>query len=159
MINIIVAIWKNYVIWNKGMLPWHIPEDLKWFKENTINKTILMWYNTFLSIWRILPKRKNIILTSKKDLKIENWEVCNNYLDIIKKYKSSKEDIFIIWWEQIYNLYLKYANKIYITILNKKYIWDTKFPKFKRYYRIINKKKFKDGTFYIYQNKKIHTKL
>jgi len=157
MINIIVAIWKNYIIWNKGQLPWHIPEDLKWFKNNTINKTILMWYNTYISIGKALPNRKNIILTSKNNINIDQADICNNYTEIIQKYKYSKEDIFIIWWSQIYNLFLKHTNKIYITLLNKKYIWDTKFPKFKRFYKIIEQKKFKEGRFCIYKNKKIHT--
>jgi len=65
ILSIISAVAENRVIGNKNSLPWHLPEDFKWFKENTMNKTIVMGLNTFNSIGgKPLPNRKNIILNN-----------------------------------------------------------------------------------------------
>ena len=85
-ITIIAAIGKNNELGYKNDLIWHLPNDLKFFKEKTTGKTIVMGYNTFLSLPRLLPNRKHIVLSEKK---IDNEEVTtvNNLDDLIKLIK------------------------------------------------------------------------
>ena len=77
MLKIIVAIGKNREIGKDNKLLWHLPEDLKHFKNLTKNSTVIMGYNTYLSIGRPLPNRKNIVLCDKV-LNIDGVEVYNN---------------------------------------------------------------------------------
>ena len=68
MISIIAAIGKNNELGKNNGLIWHLPNDLKFFKEKTINQTIVMGYNTFVSLGRVLPKRTHIVLSSEKTM-------------------------------------------------------------------------------------------
>lgn len=119
MFSIIVAIGKNNEIGKNNKLLWHIPEDLKKFKEITLGKTVVMGKNTFKSIGKILPNRNNIVL-SKNLQNInnkKNLEICDDFSKIIKKYKNSVEEVFIIGGAQIYKkaLELGIIEKLYIS--------------------------------------------
>lgn len=119
MFSIIVAIGKNNEIGKNNKLLWHIPEDLKKFKEITLGKTVVMGRNTFKSIGKILPNRNNIVL-SKNLQNInnkKNLEICDDFFKIIKKYKNSVEEVFIIGGAQIYKkaLELGIVEKLYIS--------------------------------------------
>ena len=105
MFSIIVAIGKNREIGKKNKLLWHIPEDLKNFKKITTGKTVIMGRKTFESIGRLLPNRKNIVLSKNGDkelVKEKGIEIYQNLEDLISHYKNSQEEIFIIGGEQIY---------------------------------------------------------
>lgn len=119
MFSIIVAIGNNNEIGKNNKLLWHIPEDLKKFKEITQEKTVVMGKNTFKSIGKILPNRNNIVL-SKNLQNInnkKNLEIYDDFLKIIKKYKNSVEEVFIIGGAQIYKkaLELGIVEKLYIS--------------------------------------------
>lgn len=145
MISIIVAIDKNNLIGNKNSLPWNYPEDLKYFREITLNKTVLMGKNTFISILnrnnKPLPKRKNIVVSHDKNLKFdfENVEVVNDLEKFLTTNKN--EEIFVIGGKQIYEFSLPYASRLYITHINKEYVGDTYFPKidYEKFHLISNK--------------------
>jgi len=64
-ISLIAALDENFAIGRGGRLPWHLPDDLRWFKRLTIGKRVLMGYNTALSIGRVLPDRPNLVLTRR----------------------------------------------------------------------------------------------
>lgn len=121
MFSIIVAIGNNNEIGKNNKLLWHIPEDLKKFKEITQGKTVIMGRNTYESIGKPLPDRHNIVLS--KDLKLfsnnynEKLEICDNFSEIVKKYENSDEEIFIIGGAQIYKkaLELGIVEKLYIS--------------------------------------------
>lgn len=66
-ISLIAALDENFAIGRGGRLPWHLPDDLRWFKRLTIGKRVLMGYNTALSIGRALPERTNLVLTRRHD--------------------------------------------------------------------------------------------
>jgi dihydrofolate reductase len=66
-ISLIAALDENFAIGRGGRLPWHLPDDLRWFKRLTIGKRVLMGYNTALSIGRALPDRPNLVLTRRHD--------------------------------------------------------------------------------------------
>ena len=119
MFSIIVAIGKNNEIGKNNKLLWHIPEDLKKFKEITQGKTVVMGKNTFKSIGKTLPNRYNIVL-SKNLQNInnkKNLEICDDFSKIIKKYKNSVEEVFIIGGAQVYKkaLELGIIEKLYIS--------------------------------------------
>lgn len=129
MLSIIVAIAKNNVIGKDNKLIWHIPEDLKRFKEITTGKTIIMGKNTFISLGRVLPNRKHIVLTRDKGYKIDNEQVqIVHGMEDIKKYIEDKEEYFVIGGASIYKLLMPYANKMYITKINQEFEGDTYFP-------------------------------
>jgi dihydrofolate reductase len=66
-ISLIAALDENFAIGRNGQLPWHLPDDLRWFKQLTVGKHVLMGYNTALSIGRALPDRTNLVLSRKHD--------------------------------------------------------------------------------------------
>lgn len=121
MFSIIVAIGKNNEIGKNNKLLWHIPEDLKKFKKTTLGKTVVMGRKTYESIRKPLPKRHNIVLT--KNFKSfpnncnENLEIYDDFSKIVKKYKNSVEEVFIIGGAQVYKkaLELGIVEKLYIS--------------------------------------------
>ena len=96
MLSIIVAVGKNLEIGKDNKMLWYIPEELEHFKNITKGHTVIMGRKTFDSIGKILPDRKNIVLSRKGlDKKGLDIEVFNNF-DEIEKYKEEKEEYFII---------------------------------------------------------------
>ncbi|MDD3171845.1 MAG: dihydrofolate reductase [Bacilli bacterium] len=157
MISIIVAIGKNNLIGKGNDLPWHYPEDLKYFKEKTLNKTVLMGENTFYSIvnrlGKPLPNRRSIVATLTPDFKYPHVEVINDLIPFLKE--EHREEIFIIGGKQIYKLALPYADRLYITHVNKDYDGDVFFPEIDfDNYSLISKKEVGELTFCIYQRVK-----
>ena len=120
MLSIIVAKAKNNVIGKDNKLIWHLPEDLKNFKNLTTGHTIIMGRKTFESLGRVLPNRKHIVFTRNKDFKIddENVEVIHEVEDI-KDIIEKEEEAFVIGGEKIYKLLLPYTKKMYITNINE----------------------------------------
>lgn len=125
MISIISAISKNNVIGLNNTLPWHLPEDLKHFKNLTTGKTVVMGRKTFESIGKPLPNRTNIVLSrNNKEINIPGVITTNNIESLI----HSENEIFIIGGSEIYSLFLPYANKLYLTLIDEEYEGDTYFP-------------------------------
>ena len=132
MLSMIVACANGNVIGKDNKLIWHLPEDLKRFKEITTGKTIIMGRKTFDSLGRVLPNRKHIVLTRDADWKCadENVEIINDVSEL-EEYINSSEEHFIIGGAMIYNLLLKNANKIYLTKIYEDFDGDAFFPKLK----------------------------
>ena len=142
MLSIIVAIARNNVIGKDNKLIWHLPADKKRFKELTTGKTIIMGKNTFISLGRVLPNRKHIVLTKDKEYKINNEQVeLVHGIEDIKKYIEDSEEHFVIGGAAIYNLLMKYATKMYVTKINKKFEGDTYFPKIKEQWKEVDSKR------------------
>ena len=103
MLSTIVAIANNNVIGKDNKLIWHLPEDLKRFKQITTGKNIIMGRKTFESLGRVLPNRKHIILCNDMEMDIDNENV--EILDDISKldkYINSDEENFLIGGATIY---------------------------------------------------------
>ena len=132
MLSIIVAIANNNVIGKDNKLIWHLPEDLKRFKDLTSGHKIIMGRKTFESLGRILPNRKHIILCNDKQMNIEdeNVEILDD-ISKIDKYVNCEEECFVIGGATIYKLLMPYANKMYITKINQDFIGDVYFPEIK----------------------------
>lgn len=140
MLSIIVAIAKNNVIGKDNKLIWHLPEDLKRFKEITTGKTIIMGKNTFLSLGKVLPNRKHIVLTKDKEYKIDNEQVeIANGIEDIKKYIEDKEEHFVIGGASVYKLLMPYSNKMYVTRINENFEGDTYFPEIEEEWKEIER--------------------
>ena len=112
--SIIAAIGKNRELGKNNDLIWSLPGDLKFFRNVTSGHTIIMGRNTFDSLPRMLPNRKHIVLTSRTGLPSE-VEVYKELKNILEKYKDSSEEIFIIGGSSIYELFLEYCDKLYLT--------------------------------------------
>lgn len=129
MISLIFAMDKNNLIGKGNDLPWYYPDDLKYFKEVTMNKTVVMGSKTFKSIYdrlgKPLPNRNNVVVTRNSNLSIDNVLVVN---DIFKYLEEQKEEVFVIGGKQIYELTLDKADRLYITHINKAYDGDVYFP-------------------------------
>ena len=132
MLSIIVAIANENVIGKDNKLIWHIPEDLKHFKEITTGHKIIMGRKTFESLGGILPNRKHIILCNDKQMNIndENVEIIED-ISNLDKYINSDEECFVIGGATIYKLLMPYSNKMYITKINHDFIGDVYFPEIK----------------------------
>ena len=158
MISLIVAATENNAIGKDNQMLFHIKEDLNFFKNTTLNKTIVMGRKTFEALPNVLPQRKHIILTRDKQYNIENSQVkVKHSLDeVIKDITSSKEEVFIIGGQQIYRQILDrdLADKIYITRIHKTVEdADTFFPNIdENKFKVVDKKVLnEDATVYIYE--------
>lgn len=128
-ISLIAALSQNHVIGDQNKLPWNLPNDLKNFREITLNKTIVMGRKTLESIGRALPKRRNIVLTRDTNFKFEGVEIINNFKEILN---LQDPEIMIIGGEEIYKLFLPYASKLYLTQVDIKIKGDAFFPEFNK---------------------------
>ncbi|MCM8710203.1 dihydrofolate reductase [Clostridium sp. SYSU_GA19001] len=133
MLSFIVAMSENYVIGKNGNVPWHLPADLKIFKEITSSgtKTMIMGRKTFESLPKVLPGRKHIILTGNKDYKVNdsNIEVIHS-IDELTPYINSFEEYFVIGGGEIFSLLFPYVKRLYLTIIHHDFEGDTYFPNF-----------------------------
>ena len=128
MLSIITAIAKNNVIGKDNKLIWHLPEDLKRFKEITSGKTIIMGRKTFESLGRILPNRKHVVISRNNNLKLDpQVEIIHDIKDL-EKYINSEEEVFVIGGETIYKLLIPYCKRLYITKIEEDFHGDTFFP-------------------------------
>jgi dihydrofolate reductase len=132
-ISLIVAMTENRVIGLDGAMPWHISEDLKYFKRVTIGAPIIMGRKTFDSIGRVLPGRANIIITRDTNYLAEGADVAHDLESAIEKASyglanQGKDEIFVIGGAQIYALALAQADRLYLTEIHQTFIGDAYFP-------------------------------
>ncbi len=125
----IACMAKNHVIGDKNQMIWHIPEDLKHFKNLTMGKPIIMGRKTYLDLGKALPGRTNIVLTTQPDLELDDALVCHTTEEALAL--ASKEDpseIMITGGGEIYRLFMPYYDKLYLTLLDKDVAGETTFP-------------------------------
>lgn len=128
-ISIIVAKSLNNVIGINNQLPWHLSSDLKYFKKNTLYKTIVMGRNTFESIGKPLPDRHNIVLTKNPNFMASGCQIVSDPKMLINRFASTDEELMIIGGAKVYNTFLPYAAKLYVTEVQCKLPGDAFFPK------------------------------
>lgn len=130
MLSISVAVCNNNIIGGDNKLLWHIPDDLKRFKENTMGKTMIMGRKTFESLPGILPGRTHVVLTRDKSFKVdsENVIIIHSLEEILSTYSNTEEEVFIIGGGQLYKSTIDHCQKIYLTTVNKDFEGDTYFP-------------------------------
>jgi len=146
-----LPIGKNNELGKNNSLIWYLPNDLKNFKENTINHTVVMGYNTFKSLPKVLPNRKNIVLTSK-NVDLGSEVLIFNDIELLKQYiNSTNELVFVIGGSSMYNYFINYANTMLLTEIEASdKDADVYFPKFdiNEWYRTILKENNDNGIKY-----------
>jgi dihydrofolate reductase len=129
-ITLVVAASQNNAIGKDNQLLWHLPKDMRFFKNTTWALPILMGRKTFESMGsKLLPGRLNIILTTQQGLEIEGAEVVNSIqqaIDIANK--NDYKELMIIGGGQVYDMALPLANKIWLTRVHTNIDGDTFFP-------------------------------
>lgn len=126
-LSAIVAMSDNRVIGNHNQLPWHLPADLKHFKNITLGKPIIMGRKTFESIGRPLPGRTNIVITRDVNFKAPGCLVMNS-IDAALAAMHENEEVVIIGGAQLYQQMMPRLQRIYLTIIHQEFIGDAFFP-------------------------------
>lgn len=126
-ISLIVAAATNNVIGRDGRLPWHLAEDLKRFKRLTTGKPIIMGRDTYESIGKPLPDRRNIVVSSREDLEIDGCEVVATPDDALKL-TAGAEEVMVIGGGKIYEQMLPMADRIHLTRVHASVDGDTYIP-------------------------------
>ena len=142
-ISIIAAVDERRGIGKNNQLLWHIPQDLKRFKALTLNHPIIMGRTTFQSIGRPLASRTNIIVTRDKNFRADGCIIAHSLEEAIAlaKEKDNKE-IFIIGGGQIYEQGIKFADKLYLTLVKGTFDADTFFPDYSKFKKVVYKKEY-----------------
>jgi len=138
MISLIVAHDINRVIGYENKMPWHLPGELQYFKEQTMGKPMIMGRKTFDSIGRPLPGRKNIVITRNENFKHEGIEVASSLEEALKLAGDEKE-IMIIGGEQIFKMALPITDRLYITHIEHEFNGDTFFPTYGDDWSLVSK--------------------
>lgn len=115
MISLIAAIGKNNELGKNNTLLWHLPADMKHFRDTTKGHTVIMGQKTFKSIGNPLPNRRNIVVTRDDSFTHQGIEISKSLEDTIKSFKNTDEEIFIIGGGEIYKQTMPIADKLYIT--------------------------------------------
>ncbi len=125
-ISMIVARSRNGVIGKEGKLPWHLPEDLKFFKQTTMGLPIIMGRKTWESIGRPLPGRRNVVVTSKSSYSAPGVEVVGSLEEAIKLF-SSNDTVMVIGGETVYKQALPWADTVWLTEIDQDFEGDAYF--------------------------------
>ena len=128
MVSIIVAYSKNRVIGYKGKMPWKIKGEQVWFRELTLNQTVIMGRKTYESIGKPLENRLNIIVSSTLFFDEENLKTARSLNEAISL--ANSEEVFIIGGQQLYEEAITIADTLYITEIDIEVEGDTFFPEF-----------------------------
>lgn len=120
-LSLIAAIGKNRELGRENKLIFDLKKDMAHFKEKTFGHVVIMGRKTFESIGRALPNRVNIVVSRDKEFKthheVKIVSSVEKALDLAKKYEE--EEVFVIGGAQIYEAFLPYADKLYLTIVDK----------------------------------------
>lgn len=148
MISIIVAVGKNNAIGRNNQLLWNIPEDMAHFKKITTGHTVIMGEKTYQSIGRPLPNRKNIVVTLDKSFQAPGCEVRFDLDEVLREYKNSDEEVFVIGGGIIYKLSLPMADKLYLTVVDDAPIdADTFFPDYSEFKTVVAEENMDNGKY------------
>ncbi len=134
---IVVAMAKTRVIGKDGTLPWILSDDLKWFKQVTMRKPIIMGRKTFQSIGKALPGRDNIVVTRNADFSQPDVTVAQSVEDAIAIAEAfaiarGAEEICVIGGGAIYAAAMSLISRIYLTEVDANIEGETRFPAFDR---------------------------
>lgn len=129
-LTMIAAIGKNNELGKDNKLLWHLPQDMKFFREQTKGHTIIMGRKTFESLPGLLPHRHHIVISrSHPDLPKE-VEIFDSPDAFIEAYQDTEEEIFVIGGAMIYKEFLSCAYRLLLTEIDQDYDADAFFPKF-----------------------------
>ncbi|MDD3262255.1 MAG: dihydrofolate reductase [Candidatus Absconditabacteria bacterium] len=148
-INIIAGMAKNRVIGKNNTLPRHYSEDLQHFKRITTGNIIVMGYNTYLSLGRQLPNRRNIVLSKEP---IQGVEYYTSIPALMEKLESEGvSEFFVIGGAFVYQQFIDQADILYLTEIKKEYDGDTFFPAFEDKFVEVSREVGEELDFVVYK--------
>lgn len=124
MIRMIFARSRNGVIGREGAIPWRLRNDMRFFRSTTEGNTVVMGRKTFESIGRPLPNRVNIVLTRDPSFRADGVQVASSPEDAIA---LAGGDLFVIGGQEVYELFMPWAEEIYVTVVETELDGDTHF--------------------------------
>ena len=129
IISFIVAVDENNVMGKNNQLPWTLPNDMKYFKNQTWGMTVIMGRKTLESFGKPLKGRKNIVITRNKNWKHQDVEVVHSLNEAIElATKNEVKEIFIIGGAEIFKEAMPVASRIYLTRIHHRFEGDVFFP-------------------------------
>ena len=132
----VAAMSLNRVIGRDGQIPWHLPEDFKWFKRLTTGHVVLMGRKTFAALGRPLPHRTNLVLSRQVE-KIEGATVLHDLAELSTSHFAPRE-IFVIGGAEIYAQLLPRCTDLYLTVVAREVAGDAFFPAFEERWELID---------------------
>lgn len=123
----IAAMARNRVIGCEGRIPWHLPEDFKWFKQKTLGGVVVMGRRTFQSLGRPLPGRRNLVLSARETF--EGAEMMRS-LDAFREEDYAPAPVWIIGGAELYAQMLPFCSDLFLTVVDAEPFGDTFFPSF-----------------------------
>ncbi|MFX3616988.1 MAG: dihydrofolate reductase [Sporolactobacillus sp.] len=130
MISFLLAMDRNQLIGCGNKLPWHLPEDLRYFKQKTLGHSVVMGRKTFESIGKPLPGRRNVILSTQTDLTLPGVEVLHSVQDLIQSGISFGSECFVIGGAGVFDALMTYADRLYLTRIDAEFEGDVYFRSF-----------------------------
>jgi dihydrofolate reductase len=128
-VSIIAAMAQNRVIGRGNRLPWHIPQDFKWFRTLTRGHSVIMGRKTYESIGKILPGRRNLILSTKRGFSVHGAESHAALEEALESCAArGEEEVFIIGGEKLFRESLPLSDRIYLTVIQRDFEGDAFFP-------------------------------
>ncbi len=132
-VSLIVAATRNQVIGRDNDMPWHLPADLRYFKQRTLGKPIIMGRKTWESLGRPLPGRLNIVISRQADTVLEGAEVFADLQAAIVRGQAwaaeqGVDEVMVIGGGQLYQQALALAQRVYLTRIDLELEGDTFFP-------------------------------
>lgn len=115
-VSLIAALDENFAIGRRGQLPWHLPDDLRWFRELTLGKYVLMGYNTALAIGKALPGRTNFVLSRRHEAPFPGQITVRSIQEA--KARADGTGLMVIGGGQVYAEALPLAQRLYLTWVN-----------------------------------------
>ena len=129
IVSLVAAMAENRVIGRNGKLPWHLPEDLKFFKRLTVDHTVIMGRKTFDEIKRPLDNRRNVVITRNHAFQPHGVTVVPS-LDEALALAATEAEVFVVGGGDIFRLALPRADRLYLTVIHAQVDGDTWFPEF-----------------------------
>ncbi|SFF98566.1 dihydrofolate reductase [Sporolactobacillus nakayamae] len=130
MISFLLAMDRNQLIGIKNELPWHLPNDLRYFKKKTLGHPVVMGRKTFDSIGKPLPGRENIVLTHNPYFSEDHVTTFSSVDAFLKSGTAYGHEYFIIGGAGIFKAFLPFADRLYITHIDAEFEGDTYFTGF-----------------------------
>ena len=129
----IAAMARNRVIGDKGSIPWHLPEDFKWFKQTTLGGVVVMGRKTFESLGKPLPGRRNVVISSSGQ-----FDGVDNVRDVsgLNEKDYSPATVWVIGGALVYEQMLPRCSDLYLSIVDMEPTGDVFFPEFESQFRL-----------------------
>jgi len=127
ILSLIVAADENNVIGKDNTLPWHLPDEMQFFREKTKGHSVIMGRKNHESIGRVLPNRRNIVITRQKDYQSDGCEVVHSLDEAIDLVRD-EDEVFVIGGGEIYKQAMTQADRLYFTRVHQSFDGDVMFP-------------------------------